>query len=138
MKPIAVIGPTASGKTGIALELAAIYGGEIGSCDSMQIYRGLDVGTAKPTLEERERIPHHLIDVRDPEEAYSVSDYVTDAGNAIRDIEAKNRVPVLCGGTGLYYSSLVKGISFTEESAPDEALKKMRSVKDLVQFVENC
>ncbi len=123
MRPIAVIGPTASGKTGAALELAALYGGEIVSCDSMQIYRGLDVGTAKPTAEERARIPHHLIDIRDPEERFSVSDYVAEATAAIRDIEGRNRVPVLCGGTGLYYSSLVKGITFTEESAPDERVK---------------
>ncbi len=123
MKPIAVIGPTASGKSGAALELAALYGGEIVSCDSMQIYRGLDVGTAKPTAEERARIPHYLIDIRDPEERFSVSDYVAEAGAAIRDIGGRNRVPVICGGTGLYYSSLAKGITFTDESAPDEAVK---------------
>ncbi len=71
---IAVIGPTASGKTGTAIELAALYGGEIVSCDSMQIYRGLDIGTAKPSAEELAAVPHHLIDIRDPEEKYSVSD----------------------------------------------------------------
>lgn len=109
IKLIAVTGPTASGKTRLAIELAKRIDGEIISCDSMQIYRGMDIGTAKPTKEELAQIPHHLIDIVEPYQAYSCSDYVKDAERAISDIVSRGRVPIFCGGTGLYLDRLLKG-----------------------------
>lgn len=107
---VAVVGPTASGKSGLALALAERFGGEIVSTDSLQVYRGLDIGTAKPTAAERTRVPHHLIDVAAPDEPYSAGRYVADARAALADIVARGRVPILCGGTGLYYRALLYGL----------------------------
>lgn len=113
--PVLVIaGPTASGKTGAALLVCEALNGEVVSADSMQIYRGMDIGTAKASREERQRIPHHLLDIRDPGQRYSVADYKNDASEAIRDIYRRGKRPVLCGGTGQYLSALIEGLSFTE------------------------
>ena len=112
---IAVVGPTASGKTALAVELALCFGGEVVTADSMQIYRGLPVSTAQPTSEEMRGVPHHLIAFLDWDQSFSVADYVARAGAVIREIHARGRVPVLCGGTGLYVSSLLHHISFSEE-----------------------
>jgi tRNA dimethylallyltransferase len=121
--PVLVIaGPTASGKTETALLLCEHLGGEVVSADSMQIYRGMDIGTAKATPTERARAPHHLIDLRDPGERYSVADYKRDATAAIRAIHARGHRPVLCGGTGQYLSALVEGLVFTDEM-PDLDLR---------------
>lgn len=117
---IAVVGPTASGKTSLAVELCEILGGEAVSCDSMQIYKGMDIATAKPDKSEMRGIPHHLMGFLDPGESYSVAKYCEDAGNAIRDIYGRNKVPVLVGGTGLYYSSLVDNIEFFPEETDFE------------------
>ena len=106
---LAVVGPTASGKSALALSLAERFGGEIVSCDSMQIYRGMDVGTAKPTREERRRIPHHMIDVLDPEEPYSAADYGDAAANVAEEILSRGHLPIFCGGTGLYLSAALTG-----------------------------
>ena len=106
---LAVVGPTASGKSALALSLAERFGGEIVSCDSMQIYRGMDVGTAKPTREERRRVPHHMIDVLDPEEPYSAADYGDAAANVAEEIFSRGRLPIFCGGTGLYLSAALTG-----------------------------
>lgn len=103
---VAVAGPTASGKTATAIALGQMLGGEIISCDSMQIYRGMDIGTAKPTKEERACIPHHLIDFVPPDRSYSAADYAVDAMAAVRDIAGRNRLPVFCGGTGLYLNAV--------------------------------
>ena len=103
-------GPTGVGKTWLALELAERLNGEIVGADSMQIYRFMDIGTAKPTPEERARIPHHLIDIRNPDEDYSAADYARDATRAIRDIHARGKLPLLVGGTGLYIQAVVYGI----------------------------
>ena len=111
---ICICGPTASGKTGLAVALAKQYDAEVVSCDSMQIYRGMDVGTAKPTAAEMDGVPHHLIDVADPGEDFSVSRYVELADAAIRDIHSRGKIAIVCGGTGLYMDGLVKG----EEYAP--------------------
>jgi len=113
-KMIAVVGPTASGKSGLAVELAKAFNGEVVSCDSMQIYKYMNIGTAKPTDEEMCGVPHHLIDFLEPGEPYSVSDYVTDAGRVTEKLFAEGKLPVFCGGTGLYISSFVSGIEFSE------------------------
>ena len=114
--PLLVIaGPTASGKTGVAVELALALNGEVVSADSMQVYRGLTIGTAKATAEERRGVPHHLIDVADPGEDYSVVRYQQQAREAIRDIAARGRLPILAGGTGFYINAVVKDTDFTEE-----------------------
>lgn len=119
---IAVVGPTASGKTGLAIHLAEKFGGEIVSCDSMQIYKGMPIGTAQPTKEELSRVPHHLIACKDPSEPFSVSDYVVEATKVIDEIYSRNKLPVLCGGTGLYARSLIYGINFNENSR-DESVR---------------
>lgn len=109
---LAVVGPTASGKTALAVELAKQYNGEVVSADSMQIYKGLSVVTAKPTAEEMQGIPHLLIDCIEPEQEFSVADYVREASAVIRDIRERGKLPILCGGTGLYVSSLIDNVSF--------------------------
>ena len=112
---IAVVGPTASGKTSLAVELCKRLGGEAVSCDSMQIYDGMDIATAKPTLEEMQGIPHHLIGFLSPDEQFSVVKYCDMARECITDIHQRGNRAVLVGGTGLYYSSLTDNLSFFEE-----------------------
>ena len=111
---IVIAGPTASGKTKLAIELAKKINGEIISCDSMQIYKEMNIGTAKPTLEEMQGIPHYMIDIISPEERFSVSDYKTMAEQKIEEVLQKGKVPILVGGTGLYVNSLIYGIEFVE------------------------
>ena len=127
----AIVGPTASGKSDIALKLCQMTGGELVSCDSMQIYRGLDIGTAKPTVEEQKLVRHHMIDIVDPDTSYSVSDYYRDASVAIRDILSRGKLPVICGGTGQYITALVKGMKF-ESTDVDKAI-----IDDLYNRFEN-
>ena len=115
---ICICGPTASGKTGLAVALAKKLNGEVVSCDSMQIYRGMDVGTAKPDAGEMDGVPHHLLDVAEPGEDFSVGRYVKLADAAIADILARGKTPIVCGGTGLYMDSLVKGETFAAPSRP--------------------
>jgi tRNA dimethylallyltransferase len=112
MKPIAVLtGPTGTGKSDIAMRLAREFPIEIVSVDSAQVYRGLDIGSAKPSAAERARVPHHLIDLVEPTASYSAGEFVRDAANAIADIESRGRVPLLVGGTMLYLRSLIGGIA---------------------------
>ena len=106
---IAVVGPTASGKSALALSLSERFGGEIVSCDSMQIYRGMDIGTAKPTPEEQKRIPHHMIDILDPDQPYSAADYGDAAAEVAEKILSRGKLPVFCGGTGLYLTAALTG-----------------------------
>lgn len=120
VKVIAVVGPTASGKTALAVEIARRYGGEVISCDSMQIYRGMDIGTAKVTPEEMRGVPHHLIDIVSPEEEFSCADYASMAKAAIEDISSRGRLPVFCGGTGLYLDSVLKNTEFSAAGKDDE------------------
>ncbi|MBQ2668523.1 MAG: tRNA (adenosine(37)-N6)-dimethylallyltransferase MiaA [Clostridia bacterium] len=120
IKLLAVCGPTASGKTALGVALARAYSGEVISCDSMQIYRGMEIGTAKPTKEEMGEIPHHLLDFCDPETTFSVVDYTTRAAECIEDITARGTRPILVGGTGLYARSLLRSVPFTENSRSDE------------------
>ncbi|MBO7310433.1 MAG: tRNA (adenosine(37)-N6)-dimethylallyltransferase MiaA [Clostridia bacterium] len=118
----AVVGATASGKSALALALAKKHGGEIVSCDSMQIYKRMDIGTAKPTFEELSAVPHHMIDIAEPTQAFSCADYVSMADKVIRDIHSRGRLPIICGGTGLYLDSLLRGADF-QPSITDEGLR---------------
>lgn len=113
-KVIVICGPTASGKTSLSIELAKKINGEIVSCDSMQIYKDMDIGSAKPTVEEMQGIKHYLLDYVSPEERYSVSNYKEDASRAIEDIIAKGKVPIVVGGTGLYLNSLIYNIQYND------------------------
>jgi tRNA dimethylallyltransferase len=112
------MGPTASGKSALAMELAGRLGGEIASVDSAQVYRGMDVGTAKPSPDERAAIPHHLIDIVDPTEAYSAARFVADAQRVVADIRARGRLPILAGGTMLYFQALTEGLSSLPRADP--------------------
>ena len=109
---ICIAGPTASGKTALAVELAKLVDGEVISCDSMQIYRGMDIGTAKPTKEEMQGIPHHMLDVCDPDEDFSVSRYCELADPILQDILARDKTAIIAGGTGLYMDALIRGNDF--------------------------
>ncbi len=115
---VAVVGPTATGKTALGVALAERFGGEIISADSMQIYKGLDVGTAKVTLEETHGIPHHGVDILEPDQPFSVADFTALAGTLEQEIAARGKLPILVGGTGLYVQSFLYGVRFTEEKAP--------------------
>lgn len=112
MIPLVILGPTAVGKSKLAVELAKQINAEIISADSMQVYRGMDIGTAKPSLEERQGIPHHLIDIRDPDEEWTVSDFVRESQNSKLKIQNKGKIPIIAGGTGLYLWALLEGFSF--------------------------
>ncbi len=116
---VAVVGPTASGKTALSIALAKRLGGEIVSCDSMQIYRGMDIGTAKPDMAERDGVPHHLIDIVDPDASFDASDYVTAAEAAVQDILSRGKTPIFCGGTGLYLDSFLRGGFCETADAPE-------------------
>lgn len=120
---IVVCGPTASGKTDVAVELAKKYNGEVVSADSMQIYKGLNIATAKPDEQQMQGIPHHLIDFLEPDKQFSVADYVQKASAVIRDIRCRRKMPILCGGTGLYITSLVENIKF-DDAGSDENIRK--------------
>ena len=123
MKRIAaVVGPTASGKTVLAVALAKQFNGEVVSADSMQIYRKLNIGTAKPTAEEMQGVPHHMLDVADPGESYSVSRYEKEATACVEDILSRGKLPIVCGGTGLYVDALIRGGGFLE-SGVDSGLR---------------
>ena len=119
---LAVVGATASGKTSLAVRLAQAFGGEVVSCDSMQVYRRMDIGTAKPTEEEKCGIAHHMIDIAEAKEPFSVAQYVEIAQKVIRDIAQRGKLPIVCGGTGLYLDALLRG-GF-EETHSDPALRE--------------
>ena len=123
IKIAAVTGPTASGKTALAIELAKRLDGEIVSCDSMQIYRGMDIGTAKPTKDELAAVPHHLIDILPADAPYSCSDYVKDAERVFEEIASRGKLPIFCGGTGLYLDRFLKGGN-DDGAACDEHLRE--------------
>lgn len=130
IKIIAVTGPTASGKTALAIELAKRLDGEIISCDSMQIYRGMDIGTAKPTKAELAEVKHHLIDILPPDAPYSCSDYVKDAEAVVADIVSRGKLPIFCGGTGLYLDRFLRGGN-DDGAACDDSLRE-----ELKRFVD--
>lgn len=122
-KIIVVCGATASGKTALAVELAKIYGGEVISADSMQIYTDMDIASAKATPEEQQGIPHHLLGFLEPSESFSVADYVKLADGCAGDIISRGKIPIICGGTGLYISSFVDNITF-DDSRCDYAFRE--------------
>jgi len=120
MKEIYVIaGPTASGKSAVAVELAKLVNGEVVSADSMQIYKGMNIGTAKPSEEEKEGVPHHMIDIVNPDEPYSAALYQQQARTVIADIHSRNRTPILCGGTGFYINAVIYDIQFAQNEDAD-------------------
>ncbi len=124
-KVIVICGPTASGKTALSIELAKKINGEIISCDSMQIYKYMDIGTAKPTPEEQKEVKHHLIDFVEPDQRYSVAEYKKDAEKSIEEILAKGKTPIIVGGTGLYVDSLIYGIEYPEIELDEEYRKQL-------------
>jgi tRNA dimethylallyltransferase len=124
------MGPTASGKSALAFELAQRFGGEILSVDSAQIYRGMDVGTAKPDTAMRANVAHHLIDIVDPTDAYSAARFAHDAANAIAEIRARNRVPIVSGGTMLYFKALTEGLSALPQADPSIRARLDARAKD--------
>ncbi len=125
IKTVVIAGPTASGKTGLGVEIAKEFDGEVVSADSMQIYKGMDIATAKPTAEEMQGIPHHLIDFLERDKAFSVADYVELAGEKIRDIHSRGKLPVIVGGTGLYISSLIDNIQFPDIKSDPEIRRRI-------------
>jgi tRNA dimethylallyltransferase len=131
ISPIFIAGPTAVGKSAVALALAEQCGGEIISVDSMQVYRGLDLGTAKPTAAERARVPHHLIDVAELTEAFDAAKFAALAERAVKEIQARGRLPIFCGGTGLYFKAYLEGLG---EAPPSD--EKLRAELEAVSLAE--
>lgn len=131
---IHLVGSTASGKSAVALALAEQIGGEIISVDSMQVYRGLDIGTAKPTADERARIPHHLIDVVELDEPFDAARFIALARLAEMEIQARGRVPIFCGGTGLYFKAFLEGLGDAPPS--DAAVRAELEATPLAQLIE--
>jgi tRNA dimethylallyltransferase len=132
-RPIFIAGPTAVGKSALALALAKQRGGEIISVDSMQVYRGLDLGTAKPTAAERARVPHHLIDVAELTEAFDAAKFVALAQQAVAEIQSRGRVPIFCGGTGLYFKAYLEGLGAAPPS--DEKLRAELEAAPLAELL---
>lgn len=130
---VVILGPTATGKSALGLRLAEELGGEIVNADALQVYRGLDIGTAKPTAEERRRVPHHLVDVLDPAERYSAGEFARRARAAVAEIEERGRVPLVVGGSGLYLRALLEGISPVPRGDPAvrAALRRRLEVEGL-------
>lgn len=141
-KVIVLAGPTASGKTSLSIELAKKINGEIISADSMQIYKDMDIGTAKVTEEEKEGIMHYLVDFVEPDKRYTVSDFKKDAEKAIEEILAKGKVPIIVGGTGMYVNTLIYGIEYQEmqfdEEYRDMLMKKAETDEGLAEIYEQA
>ena len=142
-KIIVIVGPTAVGKTALAIEVAQRFNGEVVSGDSQQVYRGLDIGTAKASPEEQATVPHHLIDVRDVTESYSAFDFVSEAKVAIEDIQSRGKLAIIAGGTGLYIQSLLEGYHLGGET-PHEDILAYRAIlepfsdEELAQLLEQA
>lgn len=122
---IAIVGPTASGKTALSVELAKAVGGEVINGDAMQVYKGLDIGTAKITEDEMDGIPHHLFDVKEPDEPFSVAAYQTEVRHWIDEIRSRGKMPIIAGGTGLYVQAVLYDFRFTEEAADLEVRNRL-------------
>ena len=129
-KIVAVVGPTASGKTALAIELAKRFNGEIVSCDSMQVYKDMNIGTAKPDEIEMDGIKHHMLDFVDPCSTYTCADYVRDAKKCIAEIVSNGKIPIVCGGTGLYLESLIRGGSFEDTDVDLEYRAQLDALAD--------
>lgn len=126
-KIVCIVGATASGKTGLSVELAKRVGGEIVSADSMQVYRGMPIATAVATADEQDGVPHHLVEFLDNSESFSVADFVELAGERIDDILSRGNMPIIVGGTGLFVDSLVKGISFSDVGVDDDLRQRLNA-----------
>ncbi len=143
-KIVCVVGPTATGKSDLAADLALRLGGEVVSADSMQLYRGMDIGTAKPTAGEMRGVPHHMLDVAQPGEDYSVARYAHEAGRVVDDILARGRLPIVAGGTGLYIGALLGGMTFAERTQDEQyrenlyALAEERGAPALFSLLEQA
>ena len=135
---ICVVGPTATGKTKMGVALARRFGGEVVSVDSMQIYRGMAIGTAAPTPEEMEGIPHHMVGVADPAESWSVARFVSEADTCVQDILRRGRRPILVGGTGLYLESLIRGTDFAAGSAGGVTRQRLQQRLEQARCWQNC
>lgn len=139
-----VAGPTASGKTALAVELAKKYNGEVISADSMQIYKKLNIGSAKPTKEETEGIPHHMIDILEPWENFSVAAYVEMAHGIIEDVVKRGKLPIVAGGTGLYINSLIDDVDFSEEENDSSVRERLQKLAEnegtavLMDMLKKC
>ena len=130
---LVVLGPTCVGKTNLSIDLAKKYNGEIINADSMQVYRGLDIGTAKITEEEKENIPHHLFDIKEVTDNYTVYDYQKDARNIINKVLAKNKVPIIVGGTGLYIKAALYNYDFAAENHKDYSSLSINEIIDKIK-----
>lgn len=140
MKPVIIIcGPTATGKSALAVEIAKLANGEIISADSRQVYKGLDIGSAKITQTEMEGVPHHLIDVVDPGTVFTVADFQKIAQEKIADIHTRGKIPILCGGTGMYIDAVIYNTTFPEVTANPELRKKLEelSPSELFEILQN-
>ena len=139
MKPkvIVIVGPTASGKTSLSIELAKQINGEIVSCDSMQIYKDMDIGSAKPTKEEMQGIKHYMIDEVLPTERFSVARYKKEAENAIEKILKKGKIPIVVGGTGLYANSLIYGIEYDDIKLDEKYREELMEIAKTPEGLEN-
>lgn len=133
---LAIVGPTGVGKTKLSIELAKVYNGEIINCDSMQIYKGLDIGTAKVTKEEMQGIPHHLLSIKNVEEVYSVFDYQKDARKKIAEIQNRKKVPIFVGGTGYYLKSALYDYHFVENNKTNIEKYESLSNEELLEKIE--
>jgi tRNA dimethylallyltransferase len=127
-KLICIVGPTGVGKTKLSIELAKRLNGEVINADSTQVYRGLDIATAKVTEEEKEGIPHHLFDIKDITEDYTVYDYQKDCRLKIDEITKKGKTPIIVGGTGLYINALINGMNFSDADRSDEVREKWKAI----------
>ena len=127
---VSIVGPTASGKTKLSVELAKHFNGEIVSADSMQIYTGMQIATAKPTKEEMDGIPHHMMDFLPPDKTYSVASYVTDASKCIADVHSRGKLPFIVGGTGLYVDSLLNNVSFSDDKRDEDYCLELRKIAE--------
>lgn len=138
-KVLVIAGPTAVGKTNLSIRLAKALNGEIVSTDSMQIYKYMDIGSAKITREEMQGVPHHMIDVVDPKDSYSVAEYKDSAIRCIEDIISRNKLPILVGGTGLYINALTCNMNFTEAESDTEYRKELEILADINgnEFIHN-
>ena len=132
--PIFIAGPTAVGKSEIALRLAEKIGGEIITVDSMQVYRGLDIATAKPTVKERQHVPHHLVDICDLHEAFDAAQFIRLAQMAVSEIQSRNKTPIFCGGTGLYFKAFRDGLG--EAPATDAKIRAELEAVPLKKLLE--
>ena len=127
---VSIVGPTASGKTKLSVELAKHFNGEIVSADSMQIYTGMQIATAKPTKEEMDGIPHYMMNFLPPDKTYSVASYVTDASKCIADIHSRGKLPFIVGGTGLYVDSLLNNVSFSDDKRDEDYCLELRKIAE--------